>query len=358
MGRLIVRQDHPFNAEPPLALLGQTAITPSDLFFVRNHGNMPPIDPASYHLIIEGAPQSLSLTLDELRLHFARVTAEVTLQCAGNRRRELMAYKPIPDEVDWGEAVIGNGTWGGARLRDVLRAAGIKRLAEHEQHVAFEGIDQIERQSRTIHFGGSIPLEKAMQPEVMLAYEMNGAALAAEHGFPVRVVVPGYIGARSVKWLKRIIVQDAPSDNYFQAQAYRLFAPQVTAETVDWNDGLMLGEMSINAVIATPADAAQLPPGPIDVRGYALAGGERHVAYVAVSIDHGRSWITAEWESADEPWTWRLWKARLMLALGEHDLIVRAVDSAANTQPETVEGIWNFKGYMNNAWHRVRVVVR
>jgi sulfite oxidase len=340
-----------------LELLSQSTVTPTDLFFVRNHGNVPQIDPATYCLTVEGAPRSLSLTLDELHQQFVNVVIEATLQCAGNRRQELMAYKPIPGELGWDEAAISNATWRGVRLRDVLRAAGMDRF-DRALYVALDGFDQTERLNRTFNFGGSIPIDKALNPEVILAYEMNGAPLTALHGFPLRLVVPGYIGARSVKWLKRIIVQAAPSDNYFQAQAYRLFGPDVTPENVNWDAGLMLGELPINAVITSPQAGSQLPAGSIEVQGYAIAGGNRCVARVDLSADEGRSWITTDLEGDDRPWTWRLWHTRLNLAPGEHHLIVRAFDSAANSQPEDIRSVWNFKGYMNNAWHRVCVAVR
>ncbi len=356
MGPLIVRHDDPFNAGPPLDVLCQSDITPTELFFVRNHGDVPQIVPDTYRFTIEGAPRALSLSLADLRRQFTPVTVAATLQCAGNRRQELMAYQPIPGELGWDEAAISHATWRGVCLRDVLLAAGIEQ-DDRAWHVAFEGFDQTERLNCTFNFGGSIPIEKALNPEVILAYEMNDAPLTAQHGFPLRVVVPGYIGARSVKWLKRIVVQAVPSANYFQAQAYRLFAPQVTPDNVDWNSGLMLGEMSVNAVIGTPANGAELPAGSIEVRGYAIAGGDRRVARVDLSLDEGRSWITADLGGDDQPWTWRLWSARLNLAPGEHTLIARAIDSAANTQPEAISSVWNFKGYMNNAWHRVQLTV-
>jgi sulfite oxidase len=212
----------------------------------------------------------------------------------------------------------------------------------------------VTRQGRTFGFGGSIPLERALGPDVLLADEMNSAALPPVHGFPLRVVVPGYIGARSVKWLSRILIQEAPSDNYFQAQAYRLFAPHVTPDAVRWEDGLALGENSLNAVICTPEPDATLPKGPVTVQGYALAGGSRRVARVDVSGDGGRTWTTAEVERA-EPLTWQFWQARLTVPAGPAEFVVRACDSAANIQPERAESLWNMKGYMNNAWHRVRV---
>ncbi len=353
---MIVRQDNPLNAEPSLQELCHSPATPVEFFFIRNHGNIPSVDPEAYRLSIENAPVPILLSLDDIQHRYEKITIEATLQCAGNRREGLMAVKPIPGEVSWDAAAISNATWSGARLRDVLREAGIAS-SDQQLFVAFEGLDDIKRQDRRIRFGGSIPIDKALSKEVILAYEMNGAPLAPEHGFPLRAVVPGYIGARSVKWLSRIMVQAAPSDNYFQSHAYKLFSPNVTSETVDWDTGLMLGEMSINAVICWPQDGMTIQAGEIEVRGYSIAGGNRYVARVDVSADGGKSWINADLLGDPKPWRWRLWVARLILTSGEHQLVVHALDSAANTQPEDARSIWSFKGYMNNAWHRVNVKV-
>ena len=163
---------------------------------------------------------------------FVKHTVMATLECAGNRRTELMMVAPVPGEVPWREAVIGNATWSGVRLKDIIKAAGIKQGA---LYVEFMGADAVYRYDRNVGFGASIPIEKAMTDDVLLAYEMNGRPLEAVHGFPLRAVVPGYIGARSVKWLVAVTPQETPSKNYFQDHAYRLFSPEAQPETVDWN---------------------------------------------------------------------------------------------------------------------------
>ncbi|MBV9453395.1 MAG: molybdopterin-dependent oxidoreductase [Rubrobacter sp.] len=212
-------------------------------------------------------------------------------------------------------------------------------------------------EDQTFEFGGSIPIEKAMNPEVLLAYEMNGEPLTAEHGAPLRVVAPGYIGARSVKWLSSITLQEEPSSNYYQAYSYKLSPPVVDEETADWEEGLMLGEMSVNSVICQPTDGGTVPAGQTSLRGYAITGGDRSVQRVDVSIDGGKSWVAAELQEGNEPWTWRFWEASVDLEPGQYEIVARAWDAAANIQPEFSEQIWNFKGCMNNSWHRIKVVV-
>lgn len=352
--RLIVREREPFNAEPPPHLLRQAPITPNELFFVRNHGTVPIVDAASYRLIVDGMVERiLTLTLDDIKRDFPRRTVTATLQCAGNRREDFLRIEEIPGEVAWGAEAISNAVWAGAALREVLAAAGVQ---DEAAHAAFVGLDQVEKRNEKFGFGGSIPLEKALNAEVLLAYEMNGEPLPMVHGFPVRAVVPGYIGARSVKWLERITLQVKPSDNYYQAHAYKLFPPHIRAETADWENALMLGEQSLNAAICQPVDGATLERGAITVQGYAVAGGNRRVERVDVSIDGGETWTVADWESGNQSWAWRFWQARIELPPGAGQIVVRAWDSAANTQPEDARRIWNFKGYMNNAWHRVNVI--
>ena len=351
--RLTLHSAEPLVGGPSLPLLRQHPVTPNELFFIRNHGPIPRVDASSFRLEVEGfVRRSLSLSLADLRKGFPRASVTATLQCAGNRRKELVAVAPIPGEVPWGADGIGNAVWEGVRLRDVLEAA---HITDGAAHVAFVGLDEVTRHGKTFGFGGSVPLEKASGAEVLLADTMNGEALPAAHGFPLRAVIPGYIGARSVKWLSRVRVQSKPSDNYFQAIVYRLFAPQVTPETARPEDGIPLGENSLTAVICTPESGATLAAGSITVAGFALAGGNRRVARVEVSGDGGRTWTAAHLERSD-PWTWQFWEARLALGRGPAELVARACDNAANTQPERLESVWNYKGYMNNAWHRVPVV--
>jgi sulfite oxidase len=220
-------------------------------------------------------------------------------------------------------------------------------------HVGFEGADLCREPRPPEHFGGSIPLDKARRPEVLLAWAMNGEPLPRVHGAPLRVVVPGYIGARSVKWLERIELRSTPWPGYFQHVAYRLL-PEDGKPTP--GAGMPLGLVALNADILAPADGDTVAAGPVEVRGYAFAGGERYVARVDVSLDGGARWSQAELLDDLGTWAWRQWRITLDLTPGEHAILVRAWDSSAATQPEDEAGLWNPQGYVNDA--RPRITVR
>jgi sulfite oxidase len=348
---LIIRREEPFNAGPPPELARASYITPTDVFFVRNHGGVPVIDPAHFRLSIGGlVHNTLSLSLAQLREEFPKVTCVAALQCAGNRRKELMKVAEIQGEVPWDMEAVSNAEWGGVSLRLLLQVAGIKAEA---QHLAFSGLDEVLAGGRKTNFGGSIPKEKGLSPEVILAYEMNGEPLPEVHGYPLRVVVPGYIGARSVKWLGSISAQAAPSENYFQSQAYKLYPPWVRATDADVSKGWSLGEQRVSSVICSPRDGEKVRSRFVAVRGHATSGGGREIERVEVSTNAGRSWTEATLLSYRRPWGWCFWEAHLGLEPGTHQIAVRAWDSAGETQPASAGDVWNFKGYMNHSWHRI-----
>ncbi len=347
---LIVHERDPFNAETSLAGLAEAPVTATDAFYVRSHGDVPALDPQAFRLRVDGlVERELELSLTTLREAFRERTVTATLQCAGNRRAGLIAIRPIDGEAPWGPGATGTATWTGVALADVLAAAGPRPQAGH---VGFEGADRSAEAQPAQRFGGSVGLDKARRPEVLLAWAMNGEPLPAVHGAPLRVVVPGYIGARSVKWLRRIELRAEPWAGYFQHVVYRLLPEDgVPGPGV----GMPLGLVALNADVLSPADGATVPAGDVEVRGYAFAGGERHVARVDVSPDGGRTWRPAELLIDQGRWAWRHWRAVLALPPGDHELVVRAWDSSAATQPDDESGLWNPKGYVNNARPRVRV---
>jgi sulfite oxidase len=334
---LIVWSTEPLLVETPLDLLCDSHVTPTELFFVRNHGPVPTIDADAFSLRVDGLVRTpLQLSLEDLKRSFPETTVAATLVCAGNRRAELASVRPIPGETPWGAGAIGNAEWSGVRLRDVLAAAG---FAETAEHVAFAGHDAT---PEAPDFGGSIPLAQALAADVLLAYAMNGEPLPAEHGFPLRVVVPGYIGARSVKWLASVRVQEEPSSNYFQAKGYRLLPEDVP-----------LAELSLNSVLCRARVAGRIA----HVQGYAVAGGDAVVERVEISPDGGATWLDATLTPESTPGSWRLWEAELELSAGPNEAVVRAFDSAGNTQPQDPETVWNTMGYMNNARQRTVLTV-
>ena len=350
----LVRTAAPFNGGPPPDLQIRNAITPTPLFFVRNHGAVPIIDPTAYRLHVGGrVARPLELTLDDLRA-LPQHTVVAALQCAGNRRQEMLRLGDIPGEVPWHLEAVGNAVWRGPALADLLWLAGAATDGGPEPgHVALTGLDEVKRRGAVFGFGGSIPLTKALGPEVILALEMNGEPLPPAHGAPLRLVVPGVIGARSVKWLGEIVVQDEPSTNYFQAVAYRLQPP----DAAGGEPGEMLGDVFVTAAICDPPDGARLPAGPVVVQGYALGGGGRAVSRVELSGDDGRTWTTASLLGESRPWAWQLWQGMLELPAGPRTLVARAFDAAGGGQPAAVAQTWNAKGYMNNAWHWVAVEI-
>jgi sulfite oxidase len=345
---MIVHEASPWNAETPRAALAEHAVTPADRFYVRNHGAVP--EPAPVRLRVDGLVEHpLELGLDDLR-GLPRREEVATLQCAGNRRAGLLAVRDIPGEAPWGPGATGTATWGGVALADVLERAGVRAGAAY---VAFVGRDVSEEAEPAQRFGGSVPLEKALHPEVLLALEMNGEPLPAVHGGPVRALVPGYIGARSVKWLERIEVRREPWPGWFQDVVYRLLEP---GQEPAPGRGMALGEVALNADVLVPQDGARVAAGPLELLGYAFAGGERHVARVDVSTDGGGSWQAAELLEDLGRWAWRRWRLRAEVAPGEHEILVRAWDSAGATQPEHPATVWNPKGYVNNTWGRITVL--
>ncbi|HWL80837.1 MAG TPA: molybdopterin-dependent oxidoreductase [Roseomonas sp.] len=353
---LIMRSEHPYNAEPPLPQLRAAFVTPQATFYVRSHGEVPRIDAARHRLRVEGRVATpLDLSMAELPERFPQQTVPAVLQCAGNRRSDLNRVRPVSGDL-WAPGAIGHAEWTGVPLAEVLRAAGAE--TDDALHVAFSAGDMVDMPGEeSFRFGISIPMAKALSAEVLLAFAMNGEPLTPEHGFPLRVVVPGFAGIRSAKWLTGITVQDEPADTPMQRKNYKLLPPDLTGPPFDWERGITIDAMPLNSAICEPANQATLPAGPTLLRGYATASA-RGVARVDVSADGGRRWQQAELERRPgASWSWTFWQARLDLAAGEHELVVRAWDSAGQTQPATPEEVWNAKGYLCASWHRIRVRV-
>ena len=353
---LLTRSIDPPNAEPTLANLVQDWITPVEQFYIRSHATAPQVNEDNFTLTISGlVHKPLVLKVKELAARFPEQTVTATMTCAGNRRAEYNAIKPVGG-VQWTSGAIGNAKWTGVLLSAVLKAAGLQGDAKH---IWFEGADDISHGGETIHFGGSIPVSKAMtntaqMPGALLVSKMNGEPLTPDHGFPLRSVVPGYIGARSVKWLNRIVVSNEPSPNHYLAGAYKLVTDN---EPSSWNSAPALYEYLPNSVICTPAPDARVKSGKISLTGYALPSGKPDctVQKLEVSSDGGKTWLSAKLGEKSQAYCWRLWNAEIPVSAGTKQLLSRVTDSTGAQQPAKVD--WNLKGYMNNSWYRTPVTV-
>jgi sulfite oxidase len=331
----------------------EVLITPTEHFFTRSHAPIPRIDAGSFAVSVDGlVEREMSFSLDDLAERFTETEVTATLICAGMRRAEFLTMGPLPGELPWGPEPASTGVWGGYKLCEILLAAGVRTDAAH---VAFVGLDRVERRGETFGFGGSIDLKKAMSEEVILATRLNGQPLAPHHGYPLRAIVPGWIGARSVKWLDRITVLAEPSPNYFQSEAYRVQRSADPSNPRDVSAGQALSEVAVNAVILSPTQAAVVDAGRVHVRGWAVGSGGAKLQSVEVSVDGGASWRAARVSVPGTQWSWSLWEADVDLPPGEHMLAVRATDLSGSSQPDAIEATWNVKGYANNAWHRVTV---
>lgn len=358
---LLVQGQAPFNAEPDSKLLVQNQLTPNELFYVRNHMPVPVIDADDYRLEVVNTDGTtvLTLSLDELKKLPKHVVA-ATVQCAGNRRNELNAVKKVKGG-HWEAGAISNAEWGGARLSDVLALTqGTHSGTEKPdaQHVCFEGLDA-DPATGTV-YAASVPIDVLRRvPDVLLAYEMNGETLPRDHGYPVRAVVPGVVGARCVKWLGRVVLSEDESSSHWQRQDYRSFSPDVDWDTVDFSKAPSIQEMPVVSTICDHTiDEAKRT---VSVNGYAWSGDGKAIIRVDVSADGGRTWQSAMLrdkgpQKRNETYDWTLWDVIIDIPKDKKmQLVCKAIDSAYNTQPERVESIWNLRGLLNNAWHRIDV---
>lgn len=361
-GTLLVQGNTPFNAEPRADLLVATQLTPNDLFYVRNHMPVPVIREEDYELEIAGVDGKVlkRLGIKDLREGYKKHVVAAAIQCAGNRRNELDRVKKVKGGR-WEIGAISNAEWGGVRLSDVLadieKETG-KSVTEGAQHMCFEGLDLDPAKGNV--YAASVPMDVLRRvPNVLLAYEMNGKELPRDHGYPIRVVVPGIVGARNVKWLGKIVASKEESDSHWQRQDYRSFSPDKDWDNVDFSESPSIQEMPVVSAICThKVDEAE---GMVSMKGYAWSGDGKGIIRVDVSADGGKTWMGAELcekghdEVRNEVYDWTLWQADVKVPQGEMELVCKAVDSAYNTQPDSADAIWNLRGLLNNSWHRVTV---
>lgn len=356
----------PFNAEPPISILTDSFITPTEFFYVRNHLPVPDIKEEDYELDIEieGTEKTLSLKLSDIK-KFKKYTVTAAIMCGGNRRSEMHEVKAVKG-LSWGAAAVGNATWSGARLSDVLKKMGVE--SDEQKHIQFEGLDT---DPTSTPYGASIPLSKAMDArgDVLLAYEMNDKPLNRDHGYPIRVIVPGVVGARNVKWLGRIIISNDESMSHWQQNDYKGFSPSTDWDTVDFSKSPAIQNMPVTSAICSPrvGEKVKIENGFITVQGYAWSGGGNRIVRVDLTCDGGDSWEVAELEQdksenavSGRHWAWTLWTAKLPVAknVNEVEIWAKAVDSNYNCQPESFKNTWTLRGVLSNAYHRVKVQIQ
>lgn len=352
---LRVRVTEPFNAETPREMIPDAFITPPGLFFVRNHLPVPVVETEDYSLQLNAPNGSIKLSLDEIKSYPKREII-ASVQCAGNRRSDMNSFKVVKG-TPWTSGAISNAKWGGARLSDVLMKSGLEM--EGMAHVQFEGFDCDPDGSS---YGASIPLHTALDPsnDVLVVYEMNGEDLPLDHGFPVRIIVPGHAGARNVKWLRSISLSEEESPSHWQQKDYKAFSASTDWDTADWKKARSIQQFAVQSAICSP-EGDMVDADGFTVKGYAVAGGGREIIRVDVSLDGGVHWIDAELvanhiEDNGKSWAWTLWQVdipgELIKDRDEIELVCKAVDSAYNEQPALFKDNWNFRGLVANAWDR------
>jgi DMSO/TMAO reductase YedYZ molybdopterin-dependent catalytic subunit len=322
-------------------------ITPTGIHYLLVHFDIPGVEHGTWNLELGGlVERPLALSLEDIRSRPA-VRMPVTMECAGNGRALL---DPRPVSQPWLVEAIGTAEWTGTPLRGVLEDAGIRPNAIE---LVFTGLDQGVQGDIPHAYERSLTIEEALHEEVILAYEMNGRPLEPQHGYPLRLIVPGWYGMTSVKWLARIEAVDQPFEGYQMEGAYRY-----SQSADDCGDPVSL--IRVRSLINPPGvpdfltRTRVLKPGRHTLTGRAWTG-RAQVSRVEVSTDSGGTWQEARLGDSPGPYAWREWSFDWQAIPGRHELAVRATDSEGNTQPYA--GYWNYQGMGNNAAHRLPVLV-
>ena len=324
-------------------------LTPVPHFFVRNHMHEPStLNADDWKLSVGGEVENpFSLSLSELA-KMGPHSVTNTLECAGNGRR---FQQPKVPGVQWQRGAVGTARFTGPRLRDLLDRAGVKPTGKH---VMFRGLDEIP--GNVPPFIRSIPIDKAMDEDTLVATHMNGALLGRHHGFPARALVPGWIGAASCKWLTEIKVLDQEFAGNFMKPGYRMPNHLISpGGEVNPEDTHAITSLGVKSVIAQPGDGSSLRSRSLNIRGAAWAG-EASVSRVEISTDGGARWHVAHLGTQQARYAWRLWEYTWNAPkAGEYTIMSRATDDQGRTQPENAA--WNPSGYLFNAIDQVRIHV-
>ncbi len=354
--QLNLLSDRPLNAETPAHLLDD-ALTPNHLHFVRNNGHIPErartkrLD--GWTLTVDGeVSQTHQYTMDELQNGFSHQEADLTIECAGNGRA---GYYPNASGNQWTLGAVGCARYRGVRLSDVLRSQGVKSSAVY---IAYYGEDlHLSRDPTKVPISRGVPIEKALDPHTLLTWEMNGEPIPAEHGFPMRLICPGWPGSTCGKWLKRIWVRNQVHDGpKMTGSSYRIPKnPVAPGKTVAESEMEIITQMPVKSLITAPKTGASIPLGnPIEVRGHAWSG-TGAISQVDVTYDFGSTWQSTQLSPARNRYAWQRWTCQINLPkTGYYEVWARATDREGRSQPMIVPG-WNPKGYLNNAMHRIAV---
>jgi DMSO/TMAO reductase YedYZ molybdopterin-dependent catalytic subunit len=324
-------------------------ITPVPHFFVRNHMHEPStLDAAEWRLSVTGEVEKpFTLSLADL----AKIESHAvinTLECAGNGR--AFHHPPVPG-IQWQRGAVGTARFSGPRLRDLLQRAGVKTAGKH---VMFRGLDEVP--GKVPPFIRSIPIQKAMDSDTLVAIQMNGAPFNKHHGFPARALVPGWSGAASCKWLTEIKILDDEFDGNFMKPGYRFpNQPVAPGGSVNPDDTHPVTGLNVKSVIVSPADGSKAMRGVVHIRGAAWAG-EADIAKVEISTDSGATWSPARLAGDRAKYAWCLWSYSWEAAKsGDYTIMSRATDTQGRSQPETAA--WNPSGYLYNAIDQVKIHV-
>ena len=350
---LTVLSASPVCAETPAHLLDDP-ITPTSRHFVRNNGSVPEVvDPDEWTLEIHGlVERPATFRIGELRNRFEVVTRQLVLECAGNGRA---FFEPQVSGCQWSLGAVACSEWTGVRLADILQFCRVRRDAVYTAH---EGADtRLTGEKGRLAISRGIPVVKAMDPGNLVAFAMNGRPLHPLHGAPLRLLVPGWPGSCSQKWLTRIGMIDRVHDGPgMTGHSYRVPAhPVLPGAEVPPESMEIIHAMPVKSLITSIAGGSEIDERVIDVAGHAWAG-ERTVSEVEVSVDRGATWVASELRSPRNAHAWQRWNAKVAFpSRGHHEIWARATDDMGNGQPFAIS--WNPKGYLNNSVHRVPVQV-
>ncbi len=347
--RLVARSVRPPDFETPVALL-DSFLTPNDVFYVRSHMPVPAqLDEAAWKLALQGGVATpLSLSVAELK-QMPAASVTVTLECAGNGR---VFFDPPVAGIQWRKGAVGTSKWTGVRVADLLKRAGAKPGMTH-LHVS--GADR--PMGTQPPFVRQVPMAKALDPDTIVAYAMNDQPIPSAHGFPLRLVVPGWEGAYAIKWLNSITVADKEEPGFWVQTGYRYPTKRVApGAAVDPKDLAPLTGLVVKSLITRPLEGAVVPPGPVTVAGFAWAG-DRDIAKVDVSVDSGATWQPAKLTGQAVKYAWRRFEFTFTATTQDtHTILSRATDSRGAVQP--VVPAWNPSGYLWNAPDQVRIEVK